>query len=80
MLESKHEADSDLLKDAAVRALGKILELAESDISDIKLKYDICKWICEMHFGKPGSALQKSDGSNMPLVLSFKGELEKWSK
>lgn len=81
-MASKKKSDvcgADKLKKCAERALGEIVELAESDGTDTKQKFEIYKWICEMHFGKPGSGKSEPSGDKA-LVLSFEGELDKWSK
>ncbi len=77
---SKAKSGETILSDAAVNALEQILKLAESDSTDSKTKYDIYKWICEMHFGKPTSSSPKADSGEKNLVLAFTGELDKWSK
>lgn len=80
-VKSCKKADGELmLKNAAVNALEQILNLARSDSTDSKTKYDIYKWLCEMHFGKPSSTASKSDNVEKALVLSFAGDLDKWSK
>lgn len=70
--------DTKMLRDAAINALKELKRLIQSDGIDVKSKIDMLKWICEMHFGKPGAAKTetKSDGVT---VISFDGELEKWS-
>lgn len=77
--KSKSVCAADKLKKCAERALSEIVELAESDRTDAKQKFEIYKWICEMHFGKPGSGKSEPVGDKS-LVLSFEGELDKWSK
>ena len=81
MASRKNEAVSeDILKSAANKALSEIIEIAESDSTDTKTRFDIYKWICEMHFGKPSSGSSKNDSGEHSLTLSFKGELDKWSQ
>lgn len=65
---------------AAEKAMRCVFELACNDGIDNKLKFEIYKWICEMYFGKPQTASAKSDSCEQNLVLSFEGELEKWSR
>ena len=70
--------DKTRLGKCAERALSEIIELAESDRTDAKQKFEIYKWICEMHFGKPGAGHAEQSGDKS-FVLSFEGELDKWS-
>ncbi len=64
---------------AAQQALKSVFELADDSSIDNKLKFEIYKWICEMHFGKPTNS-SKADHGEQSLILSFEGELDKWSK
>lgn len=73
------DADEQLLRDAATRSLKRLIELAESGECESKLRYDICKWLCEMHFGKPGASGRAGDTSDNTMTLRFEGELDKWS-
>lgn len=77
--EDEGLVDANKLREAAMHSLARMIALAESDNVDDKLKFEICKWICEMHFGKPSSASQRCEGGERSLVLTFEGELEKWS-
>ena len=65
---------------AAEKALRCVFDLASDEAIENKLKFEIYKWICEMYFGKPQASSQKSDHGEQNLVLSFEGELEKWSR
>lgn len=73
------EDDGAVLRDAAMRSLKRLIELAESTECESKLRYDICKWLCEMHFGKPSSAGRAGDAGDSTMTLRFEGELDKWS-
>lgn len=75
----KEAVSEEILKSAANKALSEIIGIAESDTTDLKTKFDIYKWICEMHFGKPSSGSSKNDQGEHSLTLSFMGELDKWS-
>lgn len=77
-VQKADKSDTLLLRESAVRALGEIIELAGGDSADTKQKFEIYKWICEMHFGKPGTARADSQGERC-FQLSFEGELEKWT-
>ena len=71
--------DANKLREAAMCSLARMIALAESDEVHDKLKFEIYKWICQMHFGKPSSASQRCEGGERSLILTFEGELEKWS-
>ena len=65
---------------AAEKAMRCVIDLACNEGIDNKLKFEIYKWICEMYFGKPQASSVKSESGEQNLVLSFEGELEKWSR
>lgn len=68
--------ETDLGK-AAIHALKQLMILSASDDLEPKLKCDVCKWLCEMYFGKQHGAAGTSDNR---ITLAFEGELEKWSE
>ena len=77
------ELDGEKAKEmrlAAEKAMRCVFELASDEGIENKLKFEIYKWICEMYFGKPQASSAKSDSGEQNLVLSFEGDLEKWSR
>ena len=77
--EPSLEKERLYLKKSALNAIDKIIEIAESGDTDMKLRVDAYKWICEMYFGKPQNAGKNEPESEKLLHLSFEGDLDKWS-
>lgn len=72
------DKEREKLKKSATSALERIIEIAESDSTDTKVRVDAYKWICEMYYGKPPSSHTEAEGERV-LHLSFEGDLDKWS-
>jgi len=61
-------------------AIDRLIEMAESEETNEKIRIDIFKWIAEMNFGKPSSVLTPDTAKENNTKITFEGKLDEWSK
>ena len=59
----------------------ELYKIATNPKAGLKLRADIWRWFAEMFYGKPKQQQEMEvKGNGVPVTVSFKGDLEKWSE